>query len=278
MNVNGLFVDVIGDGRPVIVLHGGPDFDQSYLRPELDRLATTARLVYYDQRGRGRSAAGVRAEDVSISSEIADLEALRQGLGLDAVTVLGHSWGGLLAMEYATRHPEHVSHLVLMNTAPVWPEGWIELRSHLAQLRSPSTIAEMRELGPMIEAGDLDAERRFYRLYFAVTVLDAELLDRVVGRLREHFTPQTMRLARAIEDRLFAETARPGYDLRPRLRELDVPTLVLHGEHDFIPVDVAREVASAIAGATLAVVPGSGHFSYADQPEAVRAEVGKLLA
>jgi proline iminopeptidase len=277
--VSGLFVDEIGDGPPVVVLHGGPDFDHTYLRPELDRLAASARLVYYDQRGRGRSAPGVQADDISIESDVADVEALRHGLGLDTVAVLGHSWGGVLAMEYATRHPEHVSHLVLMNTAPVWRDGWIALRLHLAQIRSPSAIARMRELEPMIEAGDLNAEREYHRLHFAVTVADADLLDRIVERLRTHFTSRTMRLARAIEDHLYAHTARlPGYDLRPLLRELAVPTLVLHGERDFIPIDVAREVAGAIPGARLVVVPGAGHFTYAEQPDAVHTEVAKVLA
>lgn len=268
----------VGSGRPVVVLHGGPDFDHSYLRPELDRLAASVRLVYYDQRGRGRSAAGVRAEDVSISSEVADLDALRRQLGLEAVAVLGHSWGGLLAMEYATRHPDRVSHLVLMNTAPVWHDGWLALRRHAASLRSPSATARMRELAPIVEGGDLDAEREYYRLHFGVTVADADLLERIVVRLRTHFTGPTMRLARAIEDRLLAETVqRPAYDLRPRLGALAVPALVLHGELDFIPVDVARDVAGAIPGANLVVVAGGGHFSYAEQPETVHAEVTALL-
>jgi proline iminopeptidase len=220
----------------------------------------------------------VRAEDVSISSEVADLDALRRDLGLDAVAVLGHSWGGLLAMEYATRHPDRVSHLVLMNTAPVWHDGWMALRQHAARLRSPTATARMRELAPIVEGGDLDAEREYYRLHFGVTVADPALLDQIVARLRTHFTAATMRLARAIEDRLQAETEqRPDYDLRPRLRELAVPSLVLHGELDFVPVDVAREVAGAIPGAKLVIVAGSGHFSYAEQPETVHAEVTALL-
>lgn len=108
----------LGDGLPVIVLHGGPDFDHSYLRPDLDRLSDSLRLIYYDQRGRGRSAAGVRAEDVTLESEIADLETVRRHYQLGATAVLGPSWGAVLALEYAIRHPDRVSHLLLMNPAP----------------------------------------------------------------------------------------------------------------------------------------------------------------
>jgi proline iminopeptidase len=86
-----LFCRDVGEGHPIVVLHGGPEFDHAYFLPELDRLADSFRLIYYDQRGRGRSAVGVRPEDVSIRSEIDDLECVRSHLGLESVAVLGHS-------------------------------------------------------------------------------------------------------------------------------------------------------------------------------------------
>src|SRR4029077_3124701 len=101
-----LYLREVGNGPPLLVLHGGPDFNHHYLLPELDRLSSRLRLIYYDQRGRGKSADAVAPEDVDIESEIDDLDRVRQHFGLSAVSVLGHSWGGLLAMEYATRHPD----------------------------------------------------------------------------------------------------------------------------------------------------------------------------
>src|SRR5215216_257189 len=114
-----LYYREIGQGQPIVVLHGGPDFDSNYLLPDLDRLSDSFRLIYYDQRGRGRSAENVRAEDVTIHSEIQDLESLRRYFKMESLAVLGHSWGGLLAVEYAVRHPDRLSHLILMNSAPV---------------------------------------------------------------------------------------------------------------------------------------------------------------
>jgi len=106
----------IGAGPSIVVLHGGPDFGYDYLLPELDRLAERFRLVDYDQRGRGRSADGVRPEDVTIESEIDDLDLLRRHLALESMAVLGHSWGGLMAMEYASRYPN-----ACLGTTPVSP-------------------------------------------------------------------------------------------------------------------------------------------------------------
>jgi proline iminopeptidase len=98
VNASRLYIRDIGRGPAVIVLHGGPDFDHTYLLPELNRLSDSFHLIYYDQRGRGRSAQGVQPEDVTLESEIADLDAVRQHFGFDSAVLLGHSWGTVLAL------------------------------------------------------------------------------------------------------------------------------------------------------------------------------------
>src|SRR5678815_2708271 len=80
-----LYVRVIGNGQPLIVLHGGPDFDHSYFLPDLDKLKDAFRLIYYDQRGRGRSADKVKPEDVTLMSDLEDLDRVRQHFRLDSV-------------------------------------------------------------------------------------------------------------------------------------------------------------------------------------------------
>jgi pimeloyl-ACP methyl ester carboxylesterase len=87
-----LFAREVGQGTLIIVIHGGPDFDHTYLLPELDRLSDSFHLTYYDQRGRGRSADRVQPEDLTLASDIADLEKVRQYFKLDSVILLGHSW------------------------------------------------------------------------------------------------------------------------------------------------------------------------------------------
>jgi proline iminopeptidase len=106
-----LYFREIGNGRPLVILHGGPDFNHNYLLPDLDRLAGAFRLIYYDQRGRGKSSPRVAPETVTIGSEVDDIDRLRQYFGLDQIAILGHSWGSLVALEYATCHPDRVSHL-----------------------------------------------------------------------------------------------------------------------------------------------------------------------
>jgi proline iminopeptidase len=275
-----LFVREIGAGRPVVVLHGGPDFDHFYLRPELDHLAQACRLIYYDQRGRGRSARGVRPDDVRLESEIADLEALRRSLGLASIAVLAHSWGGLLAMEYATRHPDRVSHLILMNSAPASAPDWQLFRQQSRARRPSGDLERMAAIAasPGYQAGDRCVEAEYYRIHFRPTVRRASDLERIVGRLRAHFTEQGVLDARAIEQRLYEQTCLlPGYDLIPRLSRLRTSTLVLHGEHDLVPVEAVARIADAVPDARLTVIEGSGHFAYVEQPDLVHQHVTALL-
>ena len=271
----------IGEGPAIVVLHGGPDADYDYLRPELDRLAEWFRVIYYDQRGRGRSADGVRPDDVTVRSEMDDLDRVRRHFGLESMAVLGHSWGGVLAMEYASRHPQRLSHLILMNTAPASREDVQVLRRHLRRIRPAGDVEAMRSLAATAEfrAGDLDVESEYYRIHYRPALHAPELLDRLMPRLRTNFTPERVLLARAIEDRLYDETwSSPGYDLLPELRRLAVPTLVIHGESDFVPVEVAAHVAEAIPGARLAVLPQCGHFAYLEASDAVAQHVRELFA
>jgi proline iminopeptidase len=276
-----LYTRVVGTGRPILVLHGGPDFDHHYLLPEMDRLADSFRLIYYDQRGRGRSADGVRPEDVSIASEVEDVDRVRCHFGLESVALLGHSWGGVLAMEYATRHPERVSHLILMNTAPASGDDCQVLRQHLARLRPAGDVEQMQTLAASdrFRAGDLDVEAEYYRIHFRPALGSPERLEDVLGRLRTHFTAESVLVARAIEHRLYDETwMTAGYNLIPRLQALNIPTLVLRGEDDFIPVAVADRIARAMPHARLCELARCGHFVYLDSPDEVHEHISALFA
>jgi proline iminopeptidase len=278
--VDSLFCRDVGAGHPIVALHGGPDFDHAYLLPELDRLADAFHLVYYDQRGRGRSAEGVRPEDVTLASELDDLDVVGRRFGLESVAVLGHSWGGVLAMEYAIRHPERVSHLILMDTGPASADDWRVLREEFVRRRDPRDQEEMNAIAATdaYARGDLEAEAEYYRRHFRMTLQQPELLEALVARLRANFTEDGVVLARTIEQRLYDETSRePGWDLLPRLRELDVPTLLLHGERDFVPVELVARIADAVPGARLTVLPGCGHFTYLEAPDAVYDEVARFL-
>jgi proline iminopeptidase len=274
-----LYYRVIGQGSPIIVLHGGPSFDHHYLLPDLDRLADTYGLIYYDQRGRGKSAEHVQPAEVSIQSEMDDLEALRAYFQLESVTLLGHSWGGLLAMEYAIRYSEHVSRLILMNTAPASHDDCVLFEQERdAQAGDDVEILRALQSRPEYVEGDPEARAACDRVYFRSTLRSPELLDRLIENLRVSSTKQGIIAAGAIGNQLWRETYETAdYNLLPQLSQLRIPTLIVHGDYDFIPAACATHIAEAIPGARLIVLRDCGHFSYIERPDAVREALGEFV-
>src|SRR5256886_13656739 len=134
----------VGDGPPpVVVLHGGPGPPHGYLLPQYDRLALGRTLLYYDQRGGGRSPVP-RDTPVGWRQHVADLEALRDHWGLEQVTLLGYSWGGLLAVLYALEHPARIDRLALVPPAPITAAWRDEFDPRLPPRLTQASIARAR--------------------------------------------------------------------------------------------------------------------------------------
>jgi proline iminopeptidase len=277
-----LYAREIGGGPPVIVLHGGPDFDHGYLLPDLDRLADAYRLIYYDQRGRGRSAEGVEPEEVTLSSDVEDLDKVRKQYRLEASALLGHSWGAVLALEYALRYPSRVSHLVLMNPAPASAADLRAFRQVYIKKLGPD-MDRQREIvaGPPYQSGEPEAVTARYRLHFKPALKRAEDYEKLMANMRVGFLRQGKEgivKARAVEERLMADTwERDGYDLLPKLSGLRIPTLVIAGEQDFFPVAIAEHIAQAIPKARLVTLADCGHFAYLECPGEVRRALDDLF-
>jgi proline iminopeptidase len=251
------------------VIHGGPDFDHQYLLPELDALSSACHVVAYDQRGRGRSR-GPGADDVTMASEINDLDAVRRAVTDGPVALLGHSWGGVLAMAYAGQHPDRVSKLVLVGTGPATHHDWVALRDEIARHRSPedrAAFARIDTSAPYLD-GEPDADLAHYAVHFRIAVTDPDRhLPILLPRLRAGWSAEDVRRARRIEARLYDETTNSrSFDLRSGLSALDAPTLLLHGSADFIPLRLVRPIQDAIPRASVVVLDRCGHFPLMEQP------------
>jgi proline iminopeptidase len=254
-----LFERRIGHGLPTVVLHGGPGAHHDYLLPGFDALATRRTLIYYDQRGGGRSAVP-REVAVGWREQVADLEALRQLWGLDRLTLAGYSWGGLLALLYATEHPDRVERLALVSPAPAWREARVEFeRRFAARTMAPALVAERAALRASgLRDSDPEAyQRRTFELSVAGYFHD---LAKVTGLTPFRVTGRTQQeVWESLGD----------YDLRPALGRLRLPAIVLHGDDDPIPAESARAVAEAL-GAPFHLLAACGHVPYVEAFEEFR--------
>ena len=272
----------IGRGQPLIVLHGGPDFDHSYLLPDLDRLADAFRLIYYDQRGRGMSADGVQPDDVTLASDLEDIDRVRQHFQLESTALLGHSWGTVLALEYALRHPSRVSHLILMNPAPASTSDLAVFRkSYLEKLGPDMDRQRAIAAGAAYKEGDPEAVVERYRIHFKPALARSQDYEKLMATMQAAFVRQGkdgIIKARAVEDRLMHETWEvASYDLHPKLQALKIPTLVIVGDRDFFPVAIAEHIARAVPNARLVTIKDCGHFAYLECGGEVRAAIDSFF-
>jgi len=272
----------IGTGRAVLVLHGGPDFDHLYLLPELDRLADAYHLIYYDQRGRGQSASGVLPADVTLASDLDDVDAVRKHFHLDSMILLGHSWGTVLALEYALRHPEHVSQLILMNPAPASTGDLKQFREvYIQELGLDYEQQRQIMATPEYRAGDPETVAMRYRLHFKPALARTGDYEKLMERMKAAFIRQGkdgIVKARAVEDQLMLDTwGKADYDLLPKLNAVQARTLVISGDHDFFPETVAEHIARAVPHSDLVMLTGCGHFAYLECPAEVRKTIDRFL-
>jgi proline iminopeptidase len=177
-----------------------------------------------------------------------DTEAPRSFLELEPVARLGHSWGGPQALEYALRHPERVSHLILMNTVITsYDDCALFVRERNAnELDAVETLRVMESHPGVAEGDDLEARDARYRVYFRSTLHTPGLLDRMMEYLRMGWSKEGFLAARARGNQLWRETYEStSYTLLPALTHLHIPPLALHGDYYFVPVACATHIAEA---------------------------------
>jgi proline iminopeptidase len=267
-----IFYEVIGTGDPIVVVHGGPGLDHAYLRPGLDVLATRNTLVYYDQRGMGRSVAALDASGISLDAFVGDIEALRETLGYDRITVLAHSFGALIGIDYAARYPERVRALILMSPIEPGTRYAAERAARQEAARTPEDSTELATLTASegFAARDPATVSQVYRVLYRQTFRDRTRISDLDLDLAESTADNGPEVARLLGESM------GEVDWWDRLPEIDVPTLVLHGRYDALPVAVSEELAATLPRGRL-VVLASGHFPYVEDPDGLLSAISSFL-
>jgi pimeloyl-ACP methyl ester carboxylesterase len=267
-----LFVDVVGTGDPLVLMHGGPGLDHWSLTP-FRRLAGRHTVVFYDHRCNGRSV-GPPVTTMTWENLTADAEALREHLGFERWAVLGHSFGGHVALEYALRYPERVSRLVLLDTAG--DARWS--RQHAPDVLadrgfSRGTVAVARRFytGRIAPKDFLRSSLRLVPAYdhrFSVLRAGHDMLE---GGWRMKPRPEALIFG-------FGQLMR-GWSVMDRLDEIRVPTLVIAGHDDFLfPPESQALLAAGLPDARLRIIERAGHNPHSERPAETLGAVADFLA
>jgi proline-specific peptidase len=253
----------LGEGPPLVLVHGGPGIGHYYLRQGMDGLADAGfEVIYYDQRGSGGTPLG-DPDRVTFAGGIEDLDRLRGELGLEELNLVGHSFGAVLALLYAAQHPERVRCLVLCNTAPPFiPALQSAFMSNMEKRRRAEDEAEKKRIeeSDPFRRRDPAALERYIKLRYAPFFRDRENMEMATFGFNQNTASNVIeapgRTFRDLKD----------HDPVGSLAKVRCPTRVLHGEHDPVPQEFAHMIADGIEGAEYAFIKGSSHFAYLEDP------------
>jgi len=262
-----------GNGNPLFFIAGGPGNAHSYLRA-FDSLSTTNTLVYFDAFGRGKSDTARNVTEYSLERDVEDLEGLRKAMGFSKISVLGHSYGGVVAQAYAIKYPENVSQLILANTFHsylMWQEN-CDNSNHEIKTNYPEV---WKELMAARKKGSISSSNNHQEIYgqvpygFLYAYNPDKFLSR--GKRKPYPNPFNTKLYYQIvgPDGDFIVTSDMAkYDVRQKLKTLKMPVLIVAGRYDRVAVPWMQvQYKKYCPQAQFVMFEKSGHNPPLEEPE-----------
>lgn len=261
-----IYYESYGSGLPMVVLHGGPGLTMDYLFPHLLDLEQFGEIIFYDQRGTGQSSHCEISNDlVTIEQFIEDLEDIRKNLNLQEFILLGHSFGGFLAMQYALQHQKHLKGMILMSTLPANYEGMLAFAQEFNQ-RTMSCQQQLSAFEDIEQFNQLSVDeiQKIYQIIFSFYFYDPKQLN----NLKLKFEDKSAKNGFYIEKQMSAQCLfKDNLNLFPSLSKLDIPCLVLHGEQDIIPLNTAIAIHENLTKSNMVVLQECDHFPFIEKKQ-----------
>lgn len=276
-----LYYRLIGSGADTIIaIHGGPGVDLESIAGDFAPLGANHVVIFYDQRGTGKSTLPTDTTRLTAVQQVTDLDAVRRHFGLARVTLVAHSYGPLLAATYAIAHPDMVRRMVFFGPVPPRRGNfWTRFSQSMTTKLDSSARVRMAAANRMLSDTTIDA-RQACRAYWAEAMRPrlAEP-ERTLPLIRSDLcasAPAGIRYGLRTTNRIVMGSY-GDWDIRAALRNVPAPTLIVHGEEESIPMDLVEEWVSALPHARLMKVPRAAHFTYAERPEIVWPAVEAFL-
>src|SRR5271157_874356 len=278
----------VGRGAPLMIVHGGPGASHDYFLPYLLPLMRSNRLVFIDERGSGKSSKMDDPKQYTVANMVEDIEAVRQALNLGKMSLLGHSFGGVLAQAYAFKYQQNLSHLILGSTF----SSTVEINQALAAMKAAMSPQDRERVNALEAAGlfgkgevwehgrypDEYAKLAWGKGYFPYVYQNRpdpnyDPLPSNTGTAWDVYREMWGSDGEFVIDGNLKEVEYVG-----RLPQIKVPTLIIVGDHDESDPKMSKEMREKIAGSQLVILPNSGHMTFVDQPEQFLKTVREFIA
>jgi L-proline amide hydrolase len=272
---------VVGDGEepgklPLLALHGGPGAPHDYIEPVGDLAGSGRRVIFYDQLGCGRSATPSNPDMWTVDLYVEEVDAVREALGLERVHLLGQSWGGMLAMQYALTQPAGVASLVIADS-PASMKQWVDEANGLREALPPDVQETLlrHEAAGTTDSPEYDAAMQvFYARHVCRLDPLPDCVARTFGLLAEN--PEVYHTMNGPSEFHVTGTLKT-WDIVPRLGEITIPTLVISGRYDEATPAIARTVHDGIPGSQWVLFENSSHMPHVEERELFMQTVGEFL-
>lgn len=263
VNGVGLYYKDMGAGQPIIAVHGGPGLDAAYFHPGLDPLSKKYRLISYDQRGTGRSKGTLDTLMLTVDQYVEDIEGLRKSFQLKKIHLMGHSFGGLLALMYASKYPEQVMSLILIGSgAKGDTSSTASSQGKIVDERLSQ--ADKDSVAKMISNHFFDTRigrSKLFPILWKPYVYDKEKVKLISTSINDSFSFVNKYVGRSLgKSDLWS-------NLNKRLIQLNLPTLIIHGDYDPVPLSAAETNRNILKHSQLVVLKNCGHFPFIEQQE-----------
>ena len=281
-----IYYQTVGRGTPLLIVHGGPGASHDYFLPYLLPLARDHRLIFIDERGSGKSEKLEDPKGYTIANMVEDVEAVRQGLALGKVTLLGHSYGGALAQAYALKYQNNLTHLILCSTwasTAAMNQVFVKMKEKMSpELRDRINAQETAGLF----GHGREFEKNRYTADYMIAAWGEGYFPYVYqGRPDPNYDPiangnMSWDLYREMwgSDGEFVISGNlKSVDYLDRLPSIHVATLFLVGDHDECDPSLSEEMHRKIPGSQIVILPKSGHMTFVDQPALFNNSVRKFL-
>jgi proline iminopeptidase len=266
-----LFYHITGKGKDTIVmLHGGPGLNMGYFAPDMEPLGASFVLLFYDQRGSGKSSLITDSAKINLNAHIEDLEALRRYFNIQRMSIIGHSWGAMLAARYALKYPDRISKMVFSNPGPLRRNpSYTQTISNISKWMDSSTLEQLSKLRAARTDTSRDAQetcREFWKLfikgYFSAP-FDTITIKKMKGDFCSASSP-AIRNGLRVSTSTWASLG--DWDWRNDFHQLKNMVLIIAGTKDIIPMEAIQEWKNAFPNVKLILIEKAGHYPQVEQP------------